>query len=112
MGKKTTTPTKTATSAKAATPAKPTAKPTVKKQPAKAKPAAAKPTKPKPKAPAKPVAAKAPGFTQDDIALRAYYIGEKRRHLGLRGDESHDWIEAERQLLAESKPARRKPASK
>lgn len=102
MGKKITTSTKPAAQIKAA------AKPSVKKQPAKATLAAAKPTK----AAAKPAAAKAPAFTQDDIALRAYYIGEKRRHLRLPGDESHDWIEAERQLLAESKPARKKSVTK
>lgn len=106
MGKKTTTPIKLATSAKAAAPAKQTAKAAVKKQPAKANPAAAKLAKTKPKAPEKSVAANAPRFTQADIALRAYYIAKNRRHLGLPGDESHDWIEAERQLLAENKPAR------
>ncbi len=46
-------------------------------------------------------------ISNDDIALRAYFISEKRRAKGLPGDEAHDWIEAERQLRAESaKPAR------
>jgi Protein of unknown function (DUF2934) len=42
------------------------------------------------------------GFTQDDVALRAYFIAENRRAAGLPGDEHSDWIEAERQLKAES----------
>ncbi len=37
----------------------------------------------------------------EDIALRAYFIGEKRQELGLPGDSLGDWIEAERQLLGE-----------
>jgi hypothetical protein len=40
-------------------------------------------------------------FTQDDIALRAYFIAEKRQKDGLQGDAHSDWIEAERQLRAE-----------
>ena len=36
--------------------------------------------------------------TNHDIALAAYYIGERRRHLGLPGDERSDWLQAERQL--------------
>jgi hypothetical protein len=88
MGKKTTTPSSAV-------------KPAAKQKPATAKAAAAKTTKPK--TVAKAMAPKAPSFTQDDIALRAYYIAEKRQQQGLPGDESSDWIEAERQLLAESK---------
>ena len=38
---------------------------------------------------------------QDDIALRAYFIAERRQQLGLPGDSLGDWIEAERQLLGE-----------
>ena len=96
MGKKTTT-------TKKAAPAKRAAKPSAAKQPAAEKKAA---TRPKPSAakPAAKPAAKAPGFTTDDIALRAYFIAEKRRQNGLPGDEHHDWLEAERQLLAESGP--------
>jgi hypothetical protein len=37
----------------------------------------------------------------DDIALRAYYISQRRRDLNLPGDELGDWIEAERQLRRE-----------
>lgn len=36
--------------------------------------------------------------TTEDVAVRAYYIGERRRYLGLRGDSESDWLEAERQL--------------
>ncbi len=108
MGKKITTSAKTATPAKA----KPAAKPAAAKQPATNEQTVAKLSKAKPKISAKTVAAKAPSLTQEEIALRAYYLGEKRRHFGLPGDESHDWIEAERQLLAETKPMRKKAAAK
>jgi hypothetical protein len=36
--------------------------------------------------------------TTESIALHAYYIGERRRHLGLDGNSESDWLEAERQL--------------
>lgn len=36
--------------------------------------------------------------TTKDIALRAYYISERRLHLGLPGDAQSDWLEAEKQL--------------
>jgi len=36
--------------------------------------------------------------TTEDIALKAYYLAERRRHLGLPGDPQSDWLEAERQL--------------
>jgi hypothetical protein len=36
--------------------------------------------------------------TAEDISVRAYFIGERRRHLGLPGDPESDWLEAERQL--------------
>jgi len=45
---------------------------------------------------------KASEITTADIALRAYYIAEKRRKSGLPGDETSDWVEAERQLRAEA----------
>lgn len=44
---------------------------------------------------------KAPAYTHEDIALRAYFVSEKRRADGLPGDEHSDWLEAERQLAAE-----------
>ena len=95
------------TNTKPATPAKRTAKPAAAPAPVAEKKAAA------PKKPAKAVAApkraakKAAAFTTDDVALRAYFIAEKRRQHGLTGDEHQDWIEAERQLLAESKAPRK-----
>lgn len=36
--------------------------------------------------------------TNEEISLRAYYIGERRRLLGLRGNAESDWLEAEKQL--------------
>jgi hypothetical protein len=48
-------------------------------------------------------------ISTDDIALRAYFIAEKRHADGLPGDEHQDWVEAERQLRAEAaKPAKAK----
>ncbi|HWB61111.1 MAG TPA: DUF2934 domain-containing protein [Chthoniobacteraceae bacterium] len=92
MGKKIETPKPVAETPAPAAAAKPAAtkKPAAKKKAAKA-PAAKKTAAPKAK------------FTHDDIALRAYFIAEKRHKAGLPGDSQHDWIEAERQLLAESK---------
>jgi hypothetical protein len=43
-------------------------------------------------------AASKPAYTTEDIALRAYFIAEKRRQLGLNGSAESDWLEAERQL--------------
>ena len=51
--------------------------------------------------PAKKKTEKASAIRTDDIALRAYFIAEKRQQLGLPGDSLGDWIEAERQLLGE-----------
>ncbi len=62
----------------------------------------------------KPAKAKASGsgsgVATADIALRAYFISEKRRSQGLHGTEHHDWVEAERQLTAEQKKPRKKSA--
>ena len=74
-------------------PAKTTTKKTATAASAK-KPAAKKPAAPK-KAATK--------YTEDDVALRAYFISEKRQHLGLPGDSHADWVEAERQLAEESR---------
>ena len=41
-------------------------------------------------------------ISNDDIALRAYFIAEKRRAIGHWGDETGDWVEAERQLRKEA----------
>jgi len=45
----------------------------------------------------------AASITPADIALRAYFIAEKRQKLGLPGDSTSDWVEAERQLKAAKK---------
>jgi hypothetical protein len=49
-----------------------------------------------------PTEATARGYTQDDIALRAYFISEKRNEQGLPGTQEEDWLEAERQLIEEN----------
>ena len=54
------------------------------------------------KATPKKAAPETPAFTRDDVALRAYFISEKRRANGLPGDEHQDWLEAERQIAEES----------
>ena len=41
--------------------------------------------------------------SNEQIALRAYFIGERRRTLGIVGDETSDWVAAERELLEELK---------
>ena len=74
---------------------------TAEKRAAKAAPAAAKKTTALRK-PATASKARALAVTTDDIALRAYFIAEKRRQLGLPGDEHQDWLDAESQLVAES----------
>ncbi|MEX1044643.1 MAG: DUF2934 domain-containing protein [Chthoniobacterales bacterium] len=38
------------------------------------------------------------GVTNEEIALKAYYLAERRRHLGLPGGPESDWLEAERVL--------------
>jgi hypothetical protein len=48
-------------------------------------------------------AAAALGFSNHDVALRAYYIAERRRKLDLPGDEMGDWVEAERELRQEAR---------
>jgi len=39
-----------------------------------------------------------PAYTDEDIALRAYFIAEKRQRMGIYGSPESDWLEAERQL--------------
>ena len=90
---------KTDSNSKPATPAKRAIQPTAKLQPATVKP---KRAAAKAKAPVKSVQTKAAAYTLDDVALRAYFIAEKRRNHGLHGDEHQDWVEAERQLAAEN----------
>jgi hypothetical protein len=36
---------------------------------------------------------------KERVALRAYFISERRRNLGIPGDETSDWVQAERELL-------------
>jgi hypothetical protein len=84
---------------KAKKPAAPAAKKSPKtatKSPSKAQAAPAKPAAPAP----------ASVISQDQIATRAYYIGERRQTMGWPGDPSTDWIEAEAQLIAEAKRKR------
>ena len=45
--------------------------------------------------------------TQEEIALRAYHIFLERG--GAPGNETEDWLRAERELLEESKKSKRKP---
>lgn len=42
---------------------------------------------------------KEPSYEQ--IQLRAYFIGERRKSLGIRGDETSDWVQAELELKEE-----------
>lgn len=72
------------------------------KKPAKA-PAAPR-TRVKATAVTKPGPATA-SITPADIALRAYFICETRQKLGLPGDSTSDWVQAERQLKAEAAAA-------
>ncbi len=39
------------------------------------------------------------GPTLEQLQLRAYFIAERRRELGLPGDATSDWVQAERELV-------------
>jgi hypothetical protein len=41
--------------------------------------------------------------SSEQVALRAYFIGERRRNLGIPGDETSDWVEAKREISEELK---------
>jgi len=41
-------------------------------------------------------------ITNDEIALRAYFIAERRTKMGWHGDSTSDWVEAEKQLRNEA----------
>ena len=82
------------------------------KTPAKEKPKA---TVRKKRTPGKASAKLTPSFTlepkapsaepvipHDDIALRAYFIGERRQKMGWAGDSATDWADAVSQLRAEA----------
>ena len=81
------------------TTAAPVPKPDAKGQKPPVAPVAAKPNLPQ-----KPPQIKraAITITIEDISLRAYFIAERRKSHGLPGDETSDWVEAERQLLVEA----------
>jgi len=40
-------------------------------------------------------------LTFEQIQLRAYFIAERRKSLGIGGNETSDWVQAERELLNE-----------
>jgi Protein of unknown function (DUF2934) len=40
--------------------------------------------------------------TLEQIQLRAYFIAERRKNLGLAGDEAADWVQAEKELRTEA----------
>jgi hypothetical protein len=46
-------------------------------------------------------------LNKDQVALHAYFIAERRRKLGMPGDQTSDWVQAERELLSELRPKRR-----
>lgn len=116
MGKNNDTTSKAAPAKRAAEPSSKTmraAEPAIVTPPAKTaarKNGARAAAKPQPaKRASKP--ASAPGYTQTDISLRAYFIAEKRVAAGLPGDSHQDWLEAERQIMAEAAAAK-KPKAK
>ena len=43
-------------------------------------------------------------LTYEQVQLRAYFIGERRKSLGIPGDETSDWVQAELELKAELEP--------
>jgi hypothetical protein len=71
------------------------------KSPAKAQAPAAKPSAAPKAATTKPAKSKAV-LTNEAIALRAYFIAEERYRTKTPGSSTEDWLEAERQLLAEA----------
>jgi hypothetical protein len=46
-------------------------------------------------------------LNEEQVALHAYFIAERRQKLGTPGDQTSDWVQAERELLSEIKPKRR-----
>lgn len=86
------------TAAKAADKAAPTVKRKTSTRTAATKPSVGKPAKSTPTAEIV--------IDSGAIALRAYYIAERRRTMGWGGDEHSDWVEAESQLKAEAKRKR------
>jgi Protein of unknown function (DUF2934) len=70
---------------------------------------APKPKEKKPRAPGKTASSgtgsrsknKPKEPTVEQIQLRAYFIAERRKALGLHGDATSDWVQAERELREE-----------
>ncbi len=91
------TPAKKATSTKEATPGKPKAsgRKTRVSKASSTKVAASFSLDPKP-----PV--HEPVISHDDIAMRAYFIAERRQQMGWHGDSASDWADAVSQLRAEA----------
>lgn len=100
--------------AKAKSPKPPKAEKPAKEKKAKKKAKAAEETpvvEAKKPAPVKKAAAEKPKktvapeivLTTEEISLRAYFIAERRQAMGWPGDSTQDWVEAERQLKAETK---------
>jgi hypothetical protein len=46
-------------------------------------------------------------LNEGQVALHAYFIAERRRKLELPGDQTSDWLQAERELLSELRPRQR-----
>jgi hypothetical protein len=55
-------------------------------------------------APAKASKKKIETPTIEQIQLRAYFIGERRASLGISGNSTSDWVQAERELQEEARP--------
>ena len=53
-------------------------------------------------APAQAGAKKIEVLRIEEIQLRAYFIGERRAALGIFGDATSDWVQAERELMEEA----------
>jgi len=51
-------------------------------------------------------------LSNEQVALRAYFIGERRRKLGFPGDETSDWVEAKREISEELKGLEKEPAAR
>jgi hypothetical protein len=47
--------------------------------------------------------AKSGDLSEETVRLRAYFISERRRRFALPGDAESDWLEAKRQLVAETR---------
>jgi hypothetical protein len=76
-------------------------RPRVKKAPPKKAPS--KNVRARKKTPAKPrLDAKPAPPTDEQIRLRAYFIGQQRAQKSIAGDHNSDWLEARRQLFEEA----------